>query len=182
MYIIGIDASTTNTGVAVFDRKKGSGDLIYVKHRLISAPKANYHKKTKETKKDYKDSKHIQMADRVDFMINGIYETLGEYKGDAIIIIEDIYARTDINTVKMLGRIQGAVLGYALEHDMCVCFRAPNEWRKIVGIPIAEGTRKYKREELKRLSKEYVKDLFEIDVTDDEADSICIALSFEEDY
>ena len=172
--IMGIDASTTNTGVSVFKLKRNN--LEYYAHTLISAPKAKYNKKTM-TKAAYKTFKHNQIIDRVKLMITNLQSLLKTYKPD-VIIIEDTYASYDVYTVKMLNRVLGAVLGYAIEKDIEIIYKTPNAWRSDIGIKTRENNKPLKRPELKKQALAYVKETFNIDASEDEAEAICIGYSY----
>jgi Holliday junction resolvasome RuvABC endonuclease subunit len=170
-YLIGIDASTTNTGVSVFRLLKSGAR--YYKHHLLSykGKKVSQYRKSKMTKVQKKDIRHEEADNRVNFMITSLLELLERYK-PKVVVIEDIFAKTDINTMKLLGRIQGAVLAFCLTHDSYIEIKAPSAWRSDVGLGMG------KREDLKKRAIETVSRLYDIQVTDDEADSILIGLSY----
>ena len=53
----------------------------------------------------------------------------------------------------------------------------PSEWRSKIGIKISDGKRKIKRETLKELAIQAVKNEYNIDVNDDVSESILLARS-----
>lgn len=171
--LISIDASTVGTGVAVFKMlKKGySLENIHFIEDKRTRPKSK-----KLTKKEQKELRHKVTYERILYMITEIYALLDKYKPQKI-IIEDVYGGKDMYAFKMLSRFHGAMFGYALSHGIEIDFRLPSNWRKAVDIPLSDGKRKYKRDELKKLAVKKVKEKFGITVNNDMADAICIGLS-----
>lgn len=178
-YLLGIDSSTVNTGLAVFGQDKK--EYTYLSSRLLSAPKADY-KKSKMTKTEYAKKKHDHMLMRVNFIITGLLDCLEEYR-PGIIVMEDVYAGRDYNTMKMLARIQGGVQGWCLTNGCSLIFKTPSCWRRELGIKtVVDGVR-LRRPALKAAAVRYIQeryhgcDSFHVNVTEDEAESLCIALS-----
>lgn len=149
MRIAGIDASTNKTGIAIFQDSK------YIKHTLIDLHKI-------------KDS-----TQRIPKMMTAICEYLGKHKVDKI-IMEESMLTTNASTMKMLSNIAGAVMYYAASHDITFEFTLPTHWRKKIGL---SQSNKIKRDVLKAEAIQAVKQEYNIDVTDDEAESILIARS-----
>lgn len=180
-YAVSIDGSTTGTGVAVFEITK-NGDYKYIEHKLFEPDKAKYTSKKKGMSKTaYKllhaKEKREDMSNRVLFMMSHIEEMLDKYT-PVVVVMEDGYGQNDMMTLKMLSRIHGDVIGWARRHGAELVIKTPSAWRKEVGMPLRDANKKLlKREQLKELSKNIVKQVFGIDVTDDEADAICIGLS-----
>ena len=180
-YAVSIDGSTTGTGVAVFEIAK-NGDYKYIEHKLFKPDKAKYTSQKKGMSKTaYKllhaKEKREDMSNRVLFMMSHIEEMLDKYT-PVVVVMEDGYGQNDMMTLKMLSRIHGDVIGWARRHGAEMVIKTPSAWRKEVGMPLRDANKKLlKREQLKELSKNIVKQVFGIDVTDDEADAICIGLS-----
>ena len=180
-YAVSIDGSTTGTGVAVFEIADNR-NYNYIEHKLFVPDKAKYTSKKKEMSKTaYKllhaKEKREDMANRVLFMMSHIEEILDKYT-PVVVVMEDGYGQNDMMTLKMLSRIHGDVTGWARRHDAEMVIKTPSAWRKEVGMPLRDAMGKLlKREQLKELSKNIVKQVLGIDVTDDEADAICIGLS-----
>ena len=149
MRIIGIDASTNKTGISCFE---GS---TYKEHVLIDLHKI-------------KDSNI-----RVSQMIRQIKQQLDKYSPD-LIVMEECLMTTNIKVVKLLSYLAGAIISWADDNNAEFKFQLPTEWRKRVGI--IQGP-KTKREQLKADAIAMVKEKFNIDVTDDEAEGILIAYS-----
>ncbi len=143
--IIGVDASTSRTGLSLFEDGK------LVKYEVI-------------------DLTHIKHADvRIPQMMVGIADILQHWNGDCL-FVEDSWSSANVEVTKMLSNVIGAMM-YVCESTGCGFnkFR-PSEWRKIVGLPMG----KKKRAELKAEAVQYVKETYGIDVKDDEAEAICI--------
>ena len=129
-------------------------------------------------KQEENEIKKKNMDYRIIEMIKGINIYLKKYK-PKVIVIEDTYMGKDGYAYKKLCHIQGLVLSYSIEHKRClIYFYSPTVWRKAVGIPNSENKVKLKRKELKNRAIELVKQIYDIDVSDDIADSICIGLAF----
>ena len=148
--VVGIDASSNNTGIALFQ------DGRYIAHRLIDehANKNTY--------------------SRIINMMNDIIDTLEEYKPDHI-IMEECILKTNVQTVKILSYIAGSVMGWAAMNDVGFQFTLPSQWRKLVGIKQNNQTT---RKQLKEQAVEMVRHKYNLSVNDDVAESILIAESF----
>lgn len=149
MRVIGIDASTNKTGIAVFKDGK------YVTHALIDLHKI-------------KDSQ-----ERIPKMMLSICDYLNKHKTDKI-IMEESMMTNNISTVKMLSSIAGAVMYYATSHNIEFQLDLPSSWRKRIGL--TQG-RSVKRDVLKAEAIAAVKQEYKMDLTDDECESILIARS-----
>ena len=149
MVVVGIDASTNKTGIAIFQ------DGRYDTHTLIDLHKI-------------KDS-----SERVPKMMLTICEYLGKHQIDKI-IMEESMMTSNILTVKMLSSIAGAVMYYAASHNIEFQLDLPSAWRKRIGL--TQG-RSVKRDFLKAEAIEAVKQEYGLDLTDDECESILIARS-----
>lgn len=149
MKVIGIDASTNKTGIAIFQ------DTKYVEHTLIDLHKI-------------KDA-----GERIPKMMLAICNYLDKHKADKIIMEESVMT-TNISTVKMLASLAGAVMYYAASHDIEFELTLPTHWRKKIGL---SQSNKIKREILKAEAMAAVKQEYGMDLTDDECESILIARS-----
>ena len=149
--ILGIDASTKCTGYAIVD----TNGRLFV-HGVL----------------DYKSEQDIDV--RIDGMIEGLIKIFDLHCPD-VCYIEDSWKSgsvLNIQTTKKLTNIIGAV--------RCLCVREgclfnsvyPSSWRSAIGIDGGKGT---KRDEFKQRAIEWVKKKYTLDVSDDEAEAICIA-------
>lgn len=144
--IVGIDSSSKVTGISLF--VDGSLDA----HRVVDLSKI-------------KDSN-----ERLNLMCIKILECLDELSPTHITIEHPNGAGSNVLVVAMLSEILGCVRGYALTHGVGYEEMNPSEWRKLLAFD--QG--KKKREELKQMSMDLIKNLYGIDVGDDLADAICI--------
>lgn len=155
--MISIDSSSSKTGWAYFLDGK------YNKSGVIDLD-------TKECRKKYKDNSDKRIED----MCLAVWELLQAYKPD-IIVIEKLNVSRNMNAVRVLSKVIGTVYTYYVLADDCYYFEIqPTQWRSQLGM---QSGRK-KRDELKKMAIEYVKNTLGIDVTDDEADSICAGIGY----
>lgn len=166
--LMSIDASSMATGIALFNVRKDNS-VKYKKHFLITVPK--------ELEKSNKITKNIIMRKRINFMMKEIIKLIQKYQPNYV-LMEDIYAGKDMNTLKMFGRLQGAIEFECLKNSLNdatkapIIYIAPNSWRSKLKFP------NVKRTELKQYSVNYINENLGITVTDDEADAICIGYTF----
>ena len=149
MKVVGIDASTNKTGIAVFEDKK------YVEHTLIDLHKIK------------------NSGERIPKMMTAICDYLDKHKVDKI-VMEESMMTNNIATVKMLSSIAGAVMYYAASHGIEFELTLPTHWRKKIGL---SQSNKIKRDVLKAEAIAAVKQEYGLDLTDDECESILIARS-----
>ena len=125
---------------------------------------------TKECKKKYKNNSDKRIED----MCLAVWDLLQKYKPD-IIVIEKLNVSRNMNATRVLSKVIGAVYTYYILTDDCSYFEIqPTQWRSQLGMQAG----KKKRDELKQLSIEYVKNTLGKDVIDDESDSICQGLAY----
>lgn len=149
MKVVGIDMSSSKTGISLFVDGEYAGHVLIDLHKI-------------------KDS-----DERMRKMMRGIKEKLNIYKPD-MIMMEECLMTNNIKTVKILSYIAGTIISWADENEVDFRFQMPTEWRKKVGI---EQSKKIKREQLKQEAVAMVKDKFSLDVTDDEAEAVLLAFS-----
>lgn len=148
MKIVGIDASTNKTGIAIFEDGK------YITHSLI-----DHHK--------------IKDGDiRIPKMMYDIGAYLDKYDVDKIIMEKSIFKK-NIDTVQKLSNIAGAVMFYAVDRGIEFEFSLPSQWRKKIGLQQGKtGRDDLKAEAIVAVEKEYG-----MKVADDEAEAILLARS-----
>lgn len=149
MKIVGVDASTNKTGIAIFQ------DGRYIEHTLIDLHKIK------------------NANERIPKMMLAICDYLDIHKVDKIVMEESVMT-TNISTVKMLSSIAGAVMYYAASHGIEFELTLPTHWRKKIGL---SQSNKIKREVLKAEAIAAVKQEYGMNLTDDESESILIARS-----
>ena len=141
-----IDGSTQKTALTLFTSGK------YTHHKLL----------------DF--SKDKNMESRFKCMSQAIWEFLDTYKPD-ILYIEETYSAKNAQTTKILTRLQGVVYAWCMNNECEFNTILPSKWRKYLKFTQSRGT---KREQLKEQSIKYVLKNYNLEVTDDEADAICI--------
>lgn len=111
------------------------------------------------------------MESRFKSMSKAIWKFLDTYKPD-ILYIEETYSAKNAQTTKILTRLQGVVYSWCMNNDCEFNTILPSKWRKYLNFIQSSGI---KREQLKEQSIKYVLEHYNLNVTDDEADAICIA-------
>lgn len=119
------------------------------------------------------DDSVSEMEVRIKNMIQKIY-TLIEKEKPNIIVFEDVRILRNTHVTVALAEILGAIIGKCIEMNIKYESISPASWRTKHGIQ-KPGL---KRDELKRLSVNKVKELYNSDVSDDEADAILIGASW----
>jgi len=155
MKLCSIDSSTKASGMALFI------DGVYKTHVLF----------------DYHKCRDID--ERINLMIKSIPKQLNKWKPDIVWIEQPQGEGRNVDTVRKLSEILGAVRCWCVFQKKEYFEIKPSEWRK--WLPgYTQG--KKQRKELKEESIQYVKERLKIDCTDDESDSICIGLGVLEYY
>lgn len=149
MRVLSFDQSTLITGWATFD------DNVYSKHGMIDLHKV------KNT-----DIRFQQMC-------QSIREAIDANTPD-VVVIEDVMLMRSPNTMKILARLQGIIIGFCIDKDIPYEIYLPTEWRKTLGFK--QG--RVSREQLKQQAIELVGNTYKLEVNSDEADAICIAMAY----
>lgn len=150
MKFCSIDSSTKKTGLSLFK----DGELFECKQIDLS---------------DSKSTTDVRM----NLMGGNILRVLNEWMPELIYIEEPKGEGRNVELVHKLSEIIGIVRAWAIINGAPFEEVKPSVWRKYVGI--SQGRKK--REELKRDSINLVKDVYDIDVNDDVADSVCIGIA-----
>jgi Holliday junction resolvasome RuvABC endonuclease subunit len=111
---------------------------------------------------------------RIPMMADEICSYLDSVFDIDVIIMEKSILKTNIDTVQKLSNLAGAIMLYAFQNNIKFEHPTPPEWRKKIGL---EQSKKIKREVLKAEAIKAVKQEYDIDVSDDEAESILLARS-----
>lgn len=149
MIYVGLDLSTTGTGVGVMNDE----ELLY--YELI---------KPKSTIKDWEK--------RVDIIARRLNEIFNEYEIEEV-YVEDIPLKDGKPTIKKLACVRGVVIATCAIRHIPLNPRGVSEWRQDAGF--FDGTTKgMTRDEMKAKAIAEVKSLFNIDVNDDVAEAILI--------
>lgn len=102
-----------------------------------------------------------------------VINLLREYSPD-IVVIEKLNVGRNMVAVRALSKVIGVVYCYSILNDCFYYEIQPSEWRSKLGMQSS----KRKREEYKQMSINYVREKYDIDVSDDEADSICAGIGY----
>lgn len=155
MDILSLDVSTKSSGWAYFE----NGELK--DHGCIT-------------------SSSTDVIKRIYIMRDGISAILDKYKVSKV-VVEEVrpeggYGVGNTHTHKMLMWLQAAIA--FMMHDLFphidLEYIYPSSWRATLGIKNGRGI---KRTSLKQADIDFVKEKYDINVNDDEADAICIGLA-----
>lgn len=146
--LLALDSSTKHTGFAIFEH----GKLL---------------------KQGVFDEDNPDLVKRMRKMISRIYSLIRIEKPN-IIVFEDVRILKNAHTTVALAEILGAVIGKCVDLNIQYESLSPASWRSKHGIQKAGA----KREELKKLSVNKVKELYNSDVTDDEADAVLLGAAW----
>ena len=147
MRVLSMDQSTRLSGWAYFE------DGQYIESGVVDMSKSK-----------------LGTPERSFEMAKALWKIIKKYNPEYL-IIEDTQQQNNVKTVIILARLQGMIIGYAEAHGVKVHILLPSQWRS--ALKYSQGS-KVKRQELKQQSIDYVKNNFGLDVSEDEAESICI--------
>lgn len=155
--ILGIDASTTCSGISVFDN---DGNLI--KYGIIKPEKSE----------DWRERIRI-----IGFKISDIIE---HYDITNIIMENVPKEQKNIATMQKLSVLQGYINCVADQHQCAMTFYDPSQWRS--KLKMFDGTRQgTKRKEMKAKAVNMANELFNLDLKasqDDIAEAVLIGHSY----
>lgn len=103
-------------------------------------------------------------------VIEFIKRAITYYKID-LVVFEDTQSQKNLNTFKKLNWLQGAIKTYLFENNIPYSILSPSTWRSTLGIKGRGRVTQKKNAQIK------VNKLYDIKVTEDEADAICIGLA-----
>ena len=110
MKYMGIDASSTCTGVAIFEDDK----LIY--HVAIKPPK------------------DLNWRDRITIEGKGIENIIKQYRPSCIYMEDVPLMGKQMSTLVLLGAVQGYILSIAHHYNVPIHFLLPSQWRSDMGL------------------------------------------------
>lgn len=111
---------------------------------------------------------------RLKDMAQHIWQLLEANKPD-IIVIEKLNVGRNLQATRLLSKIIGVVYCYSILNPDVFYFEIqPSQWRKQLGMQSS----KRKRDEYKQLSIQFIKEHFNIEVTDDVSDAICAGIGY----
>ena len=147
MRILSMDQSTRVSGYSLFE------DGEYVCSGIVDMSKST-----------------LKTHERSFEMAKTLWKIIKKYNPEQL-VIEDTQQQNNVKTVITLARLQGMIIGYAEAHGVKVHILLPSQWRSAMNY--SQGP-KVKRQELKQQSIDYVKNMHGLNVSEDEAESICI--------
>jgi Holliday junction resolvasome RuvABC endonuclease subunit len=149
--LLSLDSSTKSTGFAIFVNGNYK-ESCFIDHSKI------------------KDAQ-----ERLSAMISDIYKIIDKYSPDIVTWEITVVVRNP-QVQRDLTMIVGAIMGKCIEKNIFFYPFRPTEWRKLV----SDGEKlPKKRDELKQWGKDKVKELFNIDVeNDDVSDAILIGQAY----
>lgn len=112
----------------------------------------------------------LETEERSFLMAKEIWKIINQYKPQYL-ILEGVQQQANPSTMIILARLAGMIIGYAEAHNVHVHILLPSQWRKQLGY--SQGA-KVKRQELKQQSIEHVRNVYGLDLSEDECEAICI--------
>ena len=142
--ILCLDQATKTSGYSVFENKK------LITYGILQA--------NENEKNPIERMK--QMQDRINELIDKIKPSF--------IVFEDIQFQQNYGTFKQLAQLQGILMAKLFKLDIGFQIIEPSAWKSFCGI---KGR---KREEQKKNTQAFVKSIYKVSVSEDEADAIGI--------
>lgn len=109
-------------------------------------------------------------SERVRAMGVELCKIIEKYNPDKI-VMEEVAQQSNALTLKLLARIQGIIIGFCAAHNIDTYIIEPSKWRSTLHFKQGSGV---KREELKAQAITHVKDVYKLEPSEDECESICI--------
>ena len=109
-------------------------------------------------------------SERVRAMGVELCKIITKYSPDKV-VMEEVAQQSNALTLKLLARIQGIIIGFCAAHNIETYIIEPSKWRS--KLDFSQGP-KVKREELKAQAIKYVKDVYGLELPEDECEAICI--------
>lgn len=114
--------------------------------------------------------KNTNTPERVRVMGVKLCEIIAKYEPDKV-VIEEVAQQSNPQTLKLLARIQGIIIGFCAARNIDTYIIEPTKWRSQLGFKLGP---KVKREELKEQAIKYVKKIYGLELDEDECEAICI--------
>ena len=151
MITIGLDNALNTTGWSIFK------DEELIAHSTFSIPAY----------------KSIEV--RLGEIWNKLNDLYREYQFEYVYFEDIQQQRGNVQTFKKLAYVQAAILLWCYFNEIKYTIFAPSHWRSTLKSTYGLGFGNARAEQKKK-AQELVKQIFKIDVTEDEADAICIGL------
>lgn len=114
--------------------------------------------------------KNTNTPERVRIMGVKLCDTIAKYDPDKV-VIEEVAQQSNAQTLKLLARIQGIIIGFCAAHNIDTYIIEPTKWRSALSFKLGP---KVKREDLKAQAIKYIKDTYGLELDEDECEAICI--------
>lgn len=145
--LISIDQATVKTGIAVHcDGELTMYDLIDL------------------------EKEKVEISQRIDVMVDRICKFILKNKPD-MVVLEDVAMQSNPSTLILLARLQGAIIGCCRVNKIPYDILKPPNWRKALGFKQGQGI---KRPELKKQAVEFVRTTYDLKLSEDVCEAICI--------
>lgn len=123
-------------------------------------------------------SSSLDLLKRINIMKDGIKEVVEKYKPTKV-VAEEVRPENGVQNIKthralMWTQAAIALMLYDYNKKLEMDLIYPSSWRAAIGIKTGRGI---KRTTLKEKDIQFVKENYNLDVNDDEADAICIGYS-----
>ena len=109
-------------------------------------------------------------SERVRAMGVELCKVIEKYNPDKV-VMEEVAQQSNPLTLKLLARIQGVIIGFCAAHNINTYIVEPSKWRSMLEFKQGSGV---KRAELKEQAIQHVKNTYQLDLSEDCCESICI--------
>lgn len=109
-------------------------------------------------------------SERVRAMGVELCKVIEKYNPDKV-VMEEVAQQSNPLTLKLLARIQGVIIGFCAAHNIDTYIVEPSKWRSMLEFKQGSGV---KRAELKEQAMQHVKNTYQLDLSEDCCESICI--------
>ena len=106
-------------------------------------------------------------------MAKDLWRIIKKYQPETL-VIEEVAQQSNVQTVIILSRLQGMIIGYAEAHKIKTHILLPSQWRK--ALDFKQGP-KVKRDELKKQSVNFIKEKYGLRLPEDECEATCIGVA-----
>ena len=109
-------------------------------------------------------------SERVRAMGVELCKVIENYNPDKV-VMEEVAQQSNPLTLKLLARIQGVIIGFCAAHNINTYIIEPSKWRSMLEFKQGAGV---KRVELKEQAIQHVKYVYNLDLSEDCCESMCI--------
>lgn len=109
-------------------------------------------------------------SERIRAMGVELGKVIAKYAPDKV-VIEEVAQQSNPLTLKLLARIQGVIIGFCAAHNIDTYIIEPSKWRSALQFKVGAGV---KREALKRQAIQYIKTKYNLELSEDSCEAICI--------